>query len=426
MKYGLDMHLYSSFVEKVDLSVKDVFLLFSSVLDYFVPGVRAHHLAVAFISFEIAMQMGLDEDKIECLTDAALIHDIGLGGVGEGMIEDPDSIELDFHHCELGYKMLKKVPWADKYAEVIRHHHDTWDGRSGSGAKGDEIPIGSRIIFLADRVAAKSYAEDIASLLNIRHDVLDYVRSKSRTYFDPDVVGAFEKVAEREAFWFSLDPKVVGRLVRENVPVRSRFFSVLDVITAYTLLADIVDFKSQFTRNHSINVANLAALLATKANFSEFDTDMMMLGGLLHDIGKVAVPSYILDKPGRLTQQEFNIMKAHPYITHLVLQSVPKFGFVDMVASLHHERLNGTGYPFHLTKRHLSIGARIMAVADIFSALYEHRPYRRDFKFDEIIGVLMDMVTNGEIDMDIVDLIAKNRDEVMYLLRQDVLRKTIY
>ncbi len=422
MKYGLDIHLYSSAVDKIDFYLKDVFSLFSDVLDYLVPGVRVHHSAVALISFDIALQMGLSNDEIELVTNASLIHDIGLGGLAK-RFDSIEGMELDYEHCRVGYEMLKKIPWAGRHAEIVLHHHDKWIGDNKSGAKKDTIPLESRIIFLANEVAMQVYTGSPYTLLNMKDAVLRRVRDLKGTYFDPDVVGAFEKVAQREAFWFSLNPVVVKELVKSSIPGGKRVFSTPDIIRTYTVLADIVDFKSQFTRNHSINVARLAALLACKMHFSEFDIDMTMLGGLLHDIGKVAVPSYVLDKPGRLTKEEFNIMKLHPYVTHTILASAPSFGFVDMIASLHHEKLNGSGYPFRLTKRHLSLGARLMAVADIFSALHERRPYRRNFGFAEIMNIMLDMVAKGEIDADIVDVLVANKDEAIGIINEDLSRR---
>ena len=145
---------------------------------------------------------------------------------------------------------------------------------------------------------------------------------------------------------------------------------------------------------------------------SEDEALMMEAAGNLHDVGKLRVPGSILEKPGRLTEEEFNIMKEHPYYTRMILDGVEGFGKIADWASHHYEKLNGTGYPFHLTAEALDTGARIMAVADIFSAITEVRPYRAGMDRTQAMGVLKDGVTRGELCGRIVDLLENHYDEV--------------
>ena len=136
------------------------------------------------------------------------------------------------------------------------------------------------------------------------------------------------------------------------------------------------------------NLINTRDLLAELAGMSREDCIMMKIAGDLHDVGKLKVPKAILEKPGRLTDEERNIIKEHPYNTRLVLMPIQGFGKIADWAGYHHEKLNGNGYPFHFGADVLDTGSRILAVADIFSAITERRPYRDSMPKEKAMSVL--------------------------------------
>ena len=139
---------------------------------------------------------------------------------------------------------------------------------------------------------------------------------------------------------------------------------------------------------------------------------MMRIAGDLHDVGKLKVPKAILEKPGRLTDEEFNIIKEHPYNTRLILMGIQNFSKIADWAGFHHEKLNGRGYPFHYDGSYLDTGSRILAVTDIFSAITEKRPYRDSMPKDKVIAVLKENADRGDICKDITALLYDNYDEV--------------
>jgi HD-GYP domain-containing protein (c-di-GMP phosphodiesterase class II) len=159
---------------------------------------------------------------------------------------------------------------------------------------------------------------------------------------------------------------------------------------------------------HSAGVAASATKLAELVGMGEDECKMMTIAGYLHDVGKLRVPNSILDKPGRLTEEEFNIIKEHPYYTRWILMSVNGFEKIADWAGFHHEKLNGKGYPFHLGAEDLDTGSRIMAVADIFSAITEVRPYRDGMDHDAAMKVMWSNVENGTLDGDLVKLLEDN------------------
>ena len=142
---------------------------------------------------------------------------------------------------------------------------------------------------------------------------------------------------------------------------------------------------------------------------------MMKIAGNLHDLGKLAVPVGILEKPATLTAAEFNVVKAHTYYTYKVLRNFRDMENIREWAAYHHERLDGKGYPFHLSAAELSPGARVMAVADVFTAITEDRPYRAGMSPEDASRVLVEMVGNGALDGDVVQLLLDNFAEVNQL-----------
>nr|WP_315904976.1 HD domain-containing phosphohydrolase [Vibrio fluvialis] len=131
----------------------------------------------------------------------------------------------------------------------------------------------------------------------------------------------------------------------------------------------------------------------------------MKLPGLLHDLGKLNIPDDILDKPGPLDEYERAVMSRHSYETYEILRNIEGLGEVARWAAFHHEGINGVGYPFHPRERELSTEARIIAVADVFQALVQDRPYREGMSQDGVLTLLSGMVDAGKLDSGIVDLV---------------------
>ena len=128
------------------------------------------------------------------------------------------------------------------------------------------------------------------------------------------------------------------------------------------------------------------------------------MAGILHDIGKIGVPDHILNKPGKLTLEEFEIIKDHPKIGYEICKPIKFFNRVREIIRHHHEKLNGKGYPDGLKENEITIGARIMTIADIFDALTSSRSYRAKMTKEEGINILRKCVKNNEIDGELTEL----------------------
>lgn len=154
-------------------------------------------------------------------------------------------------------------------------------------------------------------------------------------------------------------------------------------------------------------------MLAKIFGLTEQEVRLMAVAGNLHDIGKLAITNAILDKPGKLSNEEMAVMKSHTYHTFSIISSIGGLNTIAEWAGYHHEKLDGSGYPFQCTGAELTIGARTMAVADIFTALAEDRPYRKGLLKNEIISILKELADNALLDKKIVGMLFENYDTIL-------------
>jgi putative nucleotidyltransferase with HDIG domain len=152
--------------------------------------------------------------------------------------------------------------------------------------------------------------------------------------------------------------------------------------------ADIIDAKSPFTYQHSIGVADAAIQIAINFGMSDFEKRQLRRAALMHDIGKLSVPNNILEKPGKLSDSEWQVVRDHPYYTFQILKRIPAFKSFSSDAAAHHERLDGSGYWRNLSGNSLSRVARILSVADVFDALRAKRPYREALPLEQVFSIM--------------------------------------
>lgn len=183
-----------------------------------------------------------------------------------------------------------------------------------------------------------------------------------------------------------------------NIPSR-------EVRNLATLFARIVDFKRHYTCRHSIGVAENAENMAKFYGFPEDKKTRFYLAGALHDIGKLMIPNEILQKPAKLTDEEYLVMKRHVIYTYQILSQIHSKGMDEVVrwASNHHEKINGEGYPNGLTAKNLSKEEQIMTCCDIYQALTEKRAYKAGFSHEKAMEIMREMVLHGDLDNSIVE-----------------------
>jgi diguanylate cyclase (GGDEF)-like protein/putative nucleotidyltransferase with HDIG domain len=178
------------------------------------------------------------------------------------------------------------------------------------------------------------------------------------------------------------DPEVVKSLSAEERARKAESQLFLEMVNS---LAETVDAKDSYTMQHSKNVSKMAGRLAKAAGFSEEAIQKIEAAGILHDIGKIGVPDNILNKPGRLTDDEMLIIKNHPVTSSHIIESTSLKDLAQIIRA-HHERWDGMGYPDGLKGENIPIESRILAVADTFDAMTTDRPYRKGCNIDEAVA----------------------------------------
>ncbi|MFZ5944691.1 MAG: HD domain-containing phosphohydrolase [Bacillota bacterium] len=138
-----------------------------------------------------------------------------------------------------------------------------------------------------------------------------------------------------------------------------------------------VEKRDPYTAGHQLRVSKLGVEIAGELGLSSEEVECIRIAGLLHDIGKIAVPIEILSKPGRISSHEYSIIKEHPIVGYEIIREIDFPGSVSETVLQHHEKINGSGYPYGLTGKAIHIGAKIICVADVFEAMVSHRPYRQ-------------------------------------------------
>lgn len=364
-----------------------------------------HAKRVAYMSVCVAEQLGICGKDLQDLAVYALLHDNALTQyIQEELhsnLTDMKEMPRIGVHCSIGEENIQGFPFHTGVKNVILYHHENADGSGPFGKKSEEVPLFSRIIHLCDLLdqacCRKAFTTETWEWAK---DVLQRIRG---TMVDEECAEALERIFSEEYF-LSLGGNFEASLWNK-VPRQKQELDFSQIKKLAGFFAKIVDYKSPFTSTHSIGVAERAEKLSRYMGFDEETVQKMYLAGALHDIGKVAVGNEILEKPDRLTDAEFAVMKHHAAYTYNILSEIDDFEEIRDFAAFHHERLDGTGYPFGKDASELNVQERMMACIDIYQALTESRPYKKGMSHERACEILKNMADKGWLDMDIIDKI---------------------
>ncbi len=392
------------------IKLLDLIMCLSDAMDFIDPAVVSHHKQVAYIASCIAEEMGLPISDRKDLLIAGALHDIGAFSLKQRKDILRFEVESTQEHAEAGYAILSAFTPLSHLASIVRFHHEHWEAGEGGSSEEEPVPRPSHVLHLADRVAV--LVDKKNEVLRQVPSICRTIRSKSGKLFPPDMVEAFLSLASKEYFWFEIVSPSINSTLSQRYKGSSIALHSDDMREFSRLFSRIIDFKSPFTATHSSGVAASAELLSRYVGYTKKEQRAMQIAGYLHDLGKLAIPVEILDKPSGLGRNEYNVIRHHTFYTYRLLNTLPALTVITKWASFHHERLDGKGYPFHLTAREMSEGSQIMAVADVFTALAEDRPYRAGMTRNNTIAVLENMVRNNAINGDIVSVLKKNYSEI--------------
>ena len=371
---------------------------FSRALDLVSPSLAGHHLRVALLSQLLAERMRLPHSTRKYMLMASMLHDIGAVPLKS------DTSDLIFErnkdqHCRAGWAFCKTADLPKPVCEMVLHHHSEWC-KLDKFAK-NSLP--ANCIYMADRIDVALRTRANADLQSI----CDSLQAKCQEYA-PACHAALKRMAE--------DAKITALLNDQRSMERylsAAFSSVVlgpvQLVNLCGLFSQTIDSKSPFTATHSLGVAHTARMMLKLSRMADADDlTTMFVAGLLHDIGKLALPLEILEKPGPLTPEETLEIHKHAEISIDLLGSKPGFTCVKEWGGGHHERINGSGYPAKIAGSSLKLPVRIIAVADVFTALTEDRPYRAGMHLPQAMHIITSMAELGYLDKSVVALLADN------------------
>jgi HD-GYP domain-containing protein (c-di-GMP phosphodiesterase class II) len=390
--------------EPIFIPWANLLLSLSDALDLASQEISQHQLRTSYIAWELAKAAKMSPQGIEELFIAALFHDIGALTPEEKIDLHKSEIFNPKPHTILGEMFLKQIPEFQSISRIVRFHHTNWQDMGK-----EQIDFQSQILSLADTLE-----RSIDRGKYILHQSKDLILNiEALSNISPEAVELFKSIAAREDFWLDIvSPRLYSLLLREG-PCRNKEIDIQYFTTISKMFQNLIDFRCMFTATHSSGVAATASQIAALSNFSETGIMFIEVAGNLHDLGKMAIPNSILTKPTNLTKEEFAIIQQHTYYTYTILRTIRGIESIVEWAAFHHERLNGTGYPFHLDAKKLSMGSRIMAVADIFTALAEDRPYRKGMGKNAILSILKSHAENNFLDRRFIEIIEKHYDDIV-------------
>ncbi|WP_158943820.1 HD-GYP domain-containing protein [Granulicella sp. S190] len=306
-------------------------------------------------------------------------------------IANPQSVSAIFGpRYDRGASILNELGMGSIAADAVRSLDERWDG-SGypDSLKGEQIPLLARICAVAQHL-------DFASAgLGVQR-AIETLDELSGTWFDPQLVRIARSLHRRGALWNQCSPADAEEDTRQAVldldSGRRHQLESRQIDRICEAFADVVDAKSHFTFRHSQGVADAAYGIAQAMGLPADRAQLVRRAALLHDIGKLGVPNAILDKKSQLNPEEWQSVYEHPRMTRMILERVAPFREMAVIAGEHHEKLDGSGYPDHLKGSDLSMESRIVAVADVYAALSEDRPYRVGIHLEETLSIMSKLI----------------------------------
>ena len=366
-----------------------------------------HSLRVAVMCITMGRSLGYDDDSISAITVCGMFHDSALTEYHLSQEEGTQQERNMLLHCKKGQENVSWLPFNADIEKLVLYHHERGDGQGPFHRTEDEIPMEAAIIAAADAVDAVYHLQRITpgELPALR----ERIASRAEIYSTRAAIDVLLDVLDEDLLEKLRDENVMQVLARELPPWE---VDIEDprIIRVGEFIACVIDYKSEFTHMHTSQIANRAWIMADHYGYDTAERHALFLAASLHDLGKIGVPTAILEKPGKLDDEEFNTIKGHVKNTFDWLGEMPEdFAHIKNWAANHHEKIPGAGYSRGLCGEDLDFNSRLMACIDIYEAVCEPRPYHGARSHEETMEILYDMSSNGFVDAKI----AEDLDSVM-------------
>ncbi|MEW6263789.1 MAG: HD domain-containing phosphohydrolase [Thermodesulfobacteriota bacterium] len=402
----------SSDALKVDLH--DLVVALSEALGLVGGKIINHGKRVAYLALSLSEPFQLSPTEFDDLRTAALLHDAGVSKTKT----HEKLLSLDWEgaleHCRDGAALLQDFTRFHRVAEVILHHHTKWADMHSANLD-PRTALLANLIFIADRIDVQ-VNWDTEIILN-REKIENQIGLMSGSFFNPDLVKVFKRKSQVEVFWLSLYPRHLANALDRYKPARPLELGLEEMARLAAIFAKIVDNKSPYTRDHSYGVGRLCRMFARRLKLPDLAIKKLHIAGLVHDLGKLAIPDEILEKPATLTAEEFQVVKRHPFETYYILSGLPALAEIRDWASYHHERTDGSGYPFHLTAESYHVEHVIVMLSDIIQALIQNRPYRSGLSRHQVLDILNHLTVHQPIFESLMRIVRREYDYVAAVAR---------
>jgi len=346
-------------------------------------------------------ELGMEKEELQAITTCALFHDNSLTEYIQSEHNKNDVQGINFKlHCEYGQRNIEDLLFKSDINGFILYHHERADGGGLFGKKEGEFPLGAQLIAIADMIDVNRHLQRLPlENISLLKKEIETQRSKCYTKTAADVMLS---ILNTDTI-LSINDENINKTVKQLLPVWEVEAEDEALMRLAGLSAKIIDYASVFTRKHSVQIANKAWLMSNYYNFDNTKKAKTYLAATMHDLGKLYTPTEVLEKPGKLDENEFIIIKAHVKGTYDLLSVITGFEDICRWASCHHEKLDGTGYCFEKNADELDFISRLLACTDIYQAVSEERPYHPARNHSDTMQVLFNMAQKGLIDSNIVN-----------------------
>ncbi len=370
--------------------------LFGRFLYVVGPTYTAHSQRTAYIALMLDRAVLSHPLATRKLVFSAYFHDIGSIGKDEEYLNNEN---YDVEHAIDGYLILKYNSPLKNHAKIVLYHHSRWD----TSYIDPYYVLGNRL----------SLCDTFDELYENGHDmnyILKYLNDNKGKLFNPSDVNALNKLAKRIDLKYVLDSG-------QYLDVLTKYIKGLHFTSNLTngyinMLSSLFERYDAVTLDHSKTVALCAYYLGQAMKLDIDQCYNLYFAGLIHDLGKIYIPESILKKPGKLTKEEYEVMKTHVSKTHDLIHGILPENIVQ-IAVRHHEKLDGSGYPNHINGIHLTLEQRILAVADVISALISKRSYKEGFDYEKTKNVLLDEASKNHLDERVISAFIENHDFII-------------
>ena len=363
-----------------------------------------HGSRVGYLVAKMLEAKGLSEREILKGYLIGLLHDVGAYKTEE--IDKLIQFETKnvCEHSIYGYLILELSEIMGDMAEVILYHHTPWNKIIGLSPEKKEM---ANLIFLADRVEI---------YVRSKHEAIDIELLKKHQFYSEENLELFVNADQK----YNLQKRLMdGSFINDTEKYLYRAeFSEEELKKWIRMVAFLIDFRSESTVTHTITMVSASVAIAKKMGLSKQQLDEVYTGAYIHDLGKIAIPVEILEKPGKLTFDEMEVMKTHILLTGDIIRGHVSDN-VYKIAMRHHEKVNGKGYPYGIEAEDMTLAEKIVAVADIYSALSGKRSYKEKFDKEKIISIMEQLAEQCQNDREVIQVLVDNFDEITNYVEQE-------